>query len=130
MKPLSRRYAREFGAAMLAYVVFLLVAAWALGRVEPVWARTALAMLPVAAVVLAARAVLRFVRDSDELQRRIHLEAFSLGALVLCVGCFGLGMLSRAGVLAFDATLVLLLVLPVYSLLHGAFAAVATYRYR
>ena len=130
MRTLSRRYVREFGSAMTAYVVLLLLAIWALNHVEAPWARAALAMLPVLAITLAARAVLRFVRDSDELQRRIQLEAFALGALVLSVGSFALGMLSRAGVLVLDATLVLILVLPVYSLLYGTFAAIASHRYR
>lgn len=130
MRTLSRRYLREFGGAMAAYTLLLPSAMWALQRVEPAWARAVLALLPVFAVAMAARAVLRFVRDSDELQRRIQLEAFALASLVLSVGCFALGMLARAGLLAMESATALMMVLPVYALLYGAFAGVASYRYR
>jgi hypothetical protein len=130
MRTLSRRYVREFGSAMIAYGLLLPLAAWALHNVDLLWARATLALLPVVAMAAAARAILRFVRDSDELQRRIHLESLALAALVLCVGCFALGMLARAGVLAFQGHMALIVVLPAYVLLYGAFAAVASHRYR
>lgn len=128
MKTLSRRYLREFGGAMLAYTVLLPLAMAGLNRAEPTWARVALAMLPVLAIAMAGRAILRFVRDSDELQRRIQLEAFALAALVLGIGSFALGMLVRAKVLVFDGG-ALMMVLPVYVLLYGLFALIATRRY-
>lgn len=129
MKTLARRYFREFGAAMLAYTVLLPSAIVGLRHAEATWARVALAMLPVLAIAMAGRAILRFIRGSDELQRRIQVDALALAALVLCVASFALGMLSRAGVLAFDATSVLMLVLPAYALLYALFAAIATRRY-
>src|SRR5690606_9825572 len=125
MKTLARRYFREFGAAMLAYTVLLPSAIVGLRHAEATWARVALAMLPVLAIAMAGRAILRFIRGSDELQRRIQVDALALAALVLCVASFALGMLSRAGVLAFDATSVLMLVLPAYALLYALFAAIA-----
>jgi hypothetical protein len=130
MRTLTRRYVREFGGAMLLYVVLLLPAAWALRNLDATWARATLALLPVLAMAAASRAILRFVRDSDELQRRIQLEAFALAALVLCMACFALGMLARAGALAMEAHLVLVMVLPVYLLLYAVFAMVAHHRYR
>lgn len=129
MKPLVRRYAREFGAAMLAYTVLLPSAIVGLRHADATWLRVALAMLPVLAIAMAGRAIMRFVRGSDELQRRIQVDALAFAALVLCVASFALGMLSRAGVLVFDATSVLMLVLPAYSLLYGLFAAIASRRY-
>lgn len=129
MKPLARRYTREFGGAMLAYTVLLPSAIAGLRHAEATWLRVALAMLPVLAIAMAGRAILRFVRDSDELQRRIQVDALALAALVLCVASFALGMLSRAGVMAFDATTVLMLVLPAYALLYALFAAIASRRY-
>lgn len=128
MKTLSRRYFREFGTAILAYTVLLPAAFWALRHAEPAWARMALSLLPVLAIAMAGRAILRFVRDSDEMQRRIQLEAFALAALVLGVGSFALGMLVKADVLAFDGT-ALMLVLPAYVLLYALFALLAARRY-
>jgi hypothetical protein len=115
---------------MLAYTVLLPLAMFGLRHVDGPWARAALAMLPVLAISMAGRAVLRFVRGSDELQRRIQVEALALAALVLCVGSFALGMLSRAGLVAFEGTGVLVMVLPAYVLLYGLFAVVAGRRYR
>lgn len=130
MRTLSRQYAREFGSAMLAYLILLPIGMKGLQHVEATWARVAFALLPVLAIAMAGRAVLRFVRGSDELQQRIVLDAFALAALVLCVGSFALGMLVRAGVLAVDPASALILVLPVYVLLYGLFAIIAGRRYR
>jgi hypothetical protein len=130
MRTLSRRYVREFGGAMLAYTLLMPLAVRAFRHVEATWVRAALALLPVVAIALAGWAILRFVRDSDELQRRIQLEAFALAGLVMCVGSFALGMLARADVLAFSGTQAMMLVLPAYALLYGGFAAVASHRFR
>ena len=130
MKTLSRRYAREFGGAMLAYTLLLPLALVGLRHADAIGSRIALALLPVLAIAMAGRAILRFVRGSDELQRRIQLDALALAALVLCVGSFALGMLSRADVVRLEAAAVLLMVLPAYVLLYALFAAIASRRYR
>ena len=130
MTSAARRYAREFLPAVAIYLVVLLASAYALRRVDAAPARAALALLPLVPVAFAARALLRFVRDIDELQRKLQLEAFALAALVLTLGSFALGLLAAAGVVVPPSDLVLLLVLPAFCVLHGLFACLAARRYR
>ncbi|MGY0560540.1 hypothetical protein [Luteimonas sp. A478] len=120
---------REFIPAMTAYVVVLMLSMWALHHVESTLARALLALAPALPVVAAARAVLRFVRDSDELDQRILLEAFSLAALVLTLGSFSLGLLVMAGVVPMRADLALIWILPTFCGLYGLFACLARRRY-
>lgn len=126
----SRRYAREFLGAMCVYALLLIAAIYALSRAEALWTRTLLALLPVLPVAFAARALVRFVRDSDELQRRIQLEAFALASLVLTLGSFALGLLGVAGVVAIAGAHALIMILPAYALLYGLAAAITGWRYR
>ena len=129
MRPVARRYMQEFLPAMAAYVVVLFLSTWALRHVEATALRVLLALAPAVPVAAAARAVLRFVRGSDELDRKILLEAFALAALVLTLGSFSLGLLVMADVIPMRADMALLWILPVYCLLYGAFAAIARRRY-
>lgn len=129
MRPVGRRYMHEFVPAMAAYVVVLFLSIWALRHVEATALRVLLALAPAVPVAAAARAVLRFVRGSDELDRKILLEAFALAALVLTLGSFSLGLLVMADVIPMRADMALLWILPVYCLLYGAFAAIARRRY-
>ena len=125
-----RRYLREFLPAMAAYVVVLMLSIWALIHVEATALRVLLALAPVVPVALAGRAILRFVRDCDELQQKILLEAFALAALALTLGSFSLGLLVSARVLPMRADMALIMVLPTYCLLYGLFACLARRRYR
>lgn len=130
MRHVHRRYLREFLPAMAAYVAVLLLAFWALVRVEATVLRVLLALAPVVPMALAGRAVLRLVRDSDELQQKILLEAIALAALALTLGSFSLGLLVSAGVLPMRADMALIMVLPTYCLLYGLFACIARRRYQ
>ncbi|NLB57807.1 MAG: hypothetical protein GX805_04970 [Gammaproteobacteria bacterium] len=129
MQQIARRYRREFGWSMAAYVVVLFLSIWALNHVDATALRVLLALAPVVPVAGAGRAIMRFVRDSDELQRRIMLEGAALGALVLTMGSFSLGLLVSAGLLPMRADLALIMILPAYSGLYGLFAGLAARRY-
>ena len=129
MRPVARRYMKEFLPAMAAYVVVLMLSVWALRQVEATALRILLALAPAIPVAAAARAIVRFVRGSDELDRSILLEAFALAALVLTMGAFSLGLLVMADVVRMRAGTVLVWILPVYCLLYGLFAAIARRRY-
>src|SRR5690554_3964357 len=129
MRHVHRRYLREFLPAMAAYVVVLLLSIWALRYVDATALRVLLAWARVLPVALAVRAIVRFVRDSDELDKRILLEAFALAALALTLGSFSLGLLVSAGLVPMRADLALMMVLPAYCLLYGLFACVARRRY-
>lgn len=130
MRHVSRRYLREFLPAMAAYVAVLFLSTWALRHVDATALRVLLALAPVVPMALAGRAALRFVRDSDELDRKILLEAFALAALVLTLGTFSLGLLTIAKVVSVQAGTALVWILPAYCVLYGLFASLARRRYR
>jgi hypothetical protein len=96
-KRAGRRYHLRLAAALGAYAVALVIVVVLL-RVLPdsPW-RFAVAVLPMVPAVFVAVAVLRYLREADELQRRIQLEslgaAFAMGSLIT----FGYGFLQLAG---------------------------------
>ena len=128
--PAVRRYTRSLLLEMAVYTVLLLVSVYALTAVQTLWLRVLLALLPVVPIAFAARSVLRFVRECDELQRRILLEAFSLASLALTLVCFTLGLLALAGVVRINGGLALTMVMPAYCLFYGVFVFFATRRYQ
>ena len=62
---------------MVGYVVATLLSVWWLELGRRDLAARVVALLPVPPVALAMRAIMRYIRDADELQRRIELEAVS-----------------------------------------------------
>jgi hypothetical protein len=78
LKSAARAYVLEFGGAMAAYAVVLLVSIWLLhGQARMIW-RVPLALAPVVPAGFALLAFLRFLSRMDELQRRIQLDAIAL----------------------------------------------------
>jgi len=97
-KGAGRRYLIEFGGAMLAYAVVLVVAVTLLNNTDPGsgW-RVPLALAPMAPVVFVLFAFVRYFGRMDELQRRVQLEAlaFAFGGTALIT--FGYGFLQVVG---------------------------------
>jgi hypothetical protein len=100
MRPVHRRYMREFFPAMLAYVVVLLLSTAWLTTLEGTVARAVVALLPVLPIAFVIRAMVRVIRDQDEFERRIDLEAVALAGGIGGFGFFTYGMLLSAKVLA------------------------------
>jgi hypothetical protein len=133
MRPVEKRYLREFMPAMLAYVLVLSACSWLLKvplAESGAAIRGAVALLPVLPIVLVLRAVVRVIRDSDELQRRIDLEAIAIAALVVGMGYFTLGLLAAAQVLAVTGKVALIWALPLLCLVYGVAKCLAQRRYR
>jgi hypothetical protein len=82
-------------------------------------------MVPVAFVV---RAMVRLVLASDELERRIQLEAISIASLTVGLLAFSAGFLQAAGLLHLEAGL--MLVLPALFGVYGLASWWARRRYR
>lgn len=128
LRPADRRYLREFFPAMLAYMLVLLLV-WPLERqIQGVAARAAIALLPMLPVIFVVRALLRLVLASDELERRIQLEAISIASLTVGLLTFSAGFLQAAGLLHLEAGL--LLVLPALFFVYGVASWWARRRYR
>ena len=102
IKKAKRRYTIELFAAMAAYLVELFVALSIAKPLEPGPILTALALAPLAPLIWAWFAFLRYYRNTDEMQKRLSADA---AALTLVAGFFAaitLGFLKRFGVLDFE----------------------------
>jgi hypothetical protein len=116
----------EFGLGILAYLM-VLVGSVTVVQANPTadW-RYYVAVLPVFPAALVIGMFVRALARLDEMQKRIHLQAFgfSLGATGLVT--FGYGFLEGAGMPHLSWTYVL----PLMAVLWGVGAAIFAWRYR
>ncbi|MFT3807891.1 hypothetical protein [Arenimonas sp.] len=128
-RALSRRYLRELMPAMGVYVGVMLVWRRLLGMVDAAWLRVVVALLPVLLVAWVMRAFVRYVRDSDEMQRRIELESGAIAALLLSGGYMAAGFLQTAAIIDVSAKVAMLWVFPLLSVLYGVVKVFIARRY-
>lgn len=96
-KRISRTYLREFGSAMLVYML-LLVAANKMGRpMADGLARTLALASPMIGVLLVIWAIARHFRRVDEFIRLFMLENIAIAAAVTAGLTFTYGFLENAG---------------------------------
>jgi hypothetical protein len=120
------RYAIEFSAALICYVIVLVGSIKLLGLYgETAW-RYPLALSPVLPALAALLAFVRFFRAVDELEQRMHLEglAFAFGASALAT--FAYGFLEGVGFPHLNWTFVW----PVMAMFWGIGNVLARKRYR
>jgi uncharacterized membrane protein YoaK (UPF0700 family) len=116
---LRRRYLREFLPPMVAYVVAVLVSVTWLRHIEtPAW-RALVALLPVPAIALAMRAIVRHIRDTDELQRQIELEAVSIATALVSLLYLSAGFLQIAKVIAIPSGVAMIWMFPLVCMVYG-----------
>lgn len=98
IKTAGRRYFREFGFAMAAYVVVLIVAI-TLVNLSPhsAWWRIPLILTPVIPAIFGIISFMRFMSRMDELQRRIQFEAIAFGFASTAILTFSYGFLELIG---------------------------------
>jgi hypothetical protein len=125
-----RRYLREFLPAMVGYVAAVFLSVWLLKRVDAPALRALIALLPVPAIALAMRAIVRRIRDADELQRRIEVEAVSIAAAFVSLGYLAAGFLQRAKVIDVPSSAAMIWVFPLVCLSFGVAKLVLGRRYR
>jgi hypothetical protein len=129
-KALMRRYRREFMPAMAGYIAVMLLWKQLLGLVQAPWLRLLVALLPALLVLWVMRAFVRFVRDSDELQRRIERESGAVAALLLSAGYMAAGFVQMAGLIEVPAKLAMLWVFPSLCFTYGAAKVFIARRYQ
>lgn len=118
MRGLEQRYRREMLSALAVYMVIMLLVWPMAGHVDTPLLRTLIAVTPVLPFAAVLRAIVRHVRDSDEFQRRLHLEALAISAAVVSLLTMTTGFLVAAKVFTLNGT-VLLWVFPVLAGLFG-----------
>ncbi|MEX1827969.1 hypothetical protein [Luteibacter sp. CQ10] len=99
LRAVHKRYYRELFPAMLAYVLLILLAVSWLKTLEGTMARTVVTLLPVVPIAFVIRAMVRVIRDQDEFERLIDLQAIAIGGGIGGFGFFTYGMLLNAKVL-------------------------------
>lgn len=125
-----RRYLRQMVPAMMGYVSAVFVSIWLLGRVEAPALRALIALLPVPGIALAMRAIVLRIRDADELQRRIELEAVSIAAAFVSLGYLAAGFLQRAKVIDVPSSVAMIWVFPLACFSFGIAKILLSRRYR
>jgi 1,4-dihydroxy-2-naphthoate octaprenyltransferase len=129
-KALMRRYYREFVPAMTGYVAVMLVWKRLLDLVQSPALRVLVALLPALLVVWVMRAFVRFVRDSDEMQRRIELESGAVGALLVSAAYLAAGFLQTAELIDIPSKVAMLWVFPSLCLTYGIAKVFIARRYQ
>ena len=127
---LRSRYMREFVPAMAGYVVTVFLSVWLLKRgIDQPVLRALVALLPVPAIGLALRAIIRYIRDVDELQQRIELEAVSFAAAFVSMVYVTAGFLQVAKVIDIPSGVAMIWVFPLICLSYGLAKMVVARRY-
>ncbi|MEO8160444.1 MAG: hypothetical protein ABI588_03420 [Arenimonas sp.] len=128
-KRLIRRYQRDMGVAMGAYVAVMLVWKRLLDSVDATWLLVLVALFPALLVGLVLRAFVRYVRDSDEMQRRIELESGAIAGLLVSALYMAAGFLQSADLIAIPAKVAMLWVFPSLCLLYGVTKVIVSRHY-
>ncbi len=130
MTPAAKRYAWEFGGAMVAYsIVTAVVMPRLFDAFETTapWVALIAVLLPAVPAVFALIAILRFARSWDELQRQKAFEATIIAFLVSGFGFFIYGFLEAGD---FAPRLLTLWVFPIMIATYGLATLVVRWRYR
>lgn len=129
---LRRRYLREFVPAVLAYMAMLFLSLEWLKHIDAglVGMRAIVALLPIPPVALMLRAIVRRIRDADELQRRIELESVSLATATVSLLYMAGAFLQLAKVIDLAAADTLLWAFPLICLVYGLVKLVVSRRFQ
>ncbi len=129
-RPAGKRYLRALWPIMIGYSLTLFLSIYWIKRgIESVPLRALVAVLPALAIVLMMRAALRYLREIDELQRRIETEAIGIASLLVSVLYFAGGLLQKAKVIDVDSAAAMIWVFPLLCLIYGVAKMILTRRY-
>lgn len=130
-QPAGRRYIRALWPIMIAYSLSLFGSIWLIKRgIDSVPLRAAVAIVPALAILLFMGAAVRYLREVDELQRRIETEAIGIAAMTVSFLYFAGGLLDKAKVITVDAAAAMIWVFPMTMLVYGIAKFFAVRRYR
>jgi hypothetical protein len=80
-------------------------------------------------IAMTLRAMIRYIRDVDELQQRIELQAVSFAAAFVSLLYLTAGLLQAAKVLDIPASAAMIWVFPLVCLAYGLAKTVVSRRY-
>jgi hypothetical protein len=88
------RYRGVMFAGIGAYAALLIGGAAAISQLDlPQWADVALGLSPILPMFPMLGMHLRFLRQLDDLQLRLHLKSLAIGTAVVALACFAYGLL-------------------------------------
>lgn len=125
MKP-EHLYQRRFWIAIIVYTVLIIVSAQWLKTLENDVLRLGVALLPIIPILFGMGAFLAYLRQMDELQRRIEFEAFGFSLGLTGIVTFTLGLMENAGLPHFS----LIWVFPMMIAFWGVGQVIAGRRYK
>lgn len=126
---LRRRYLREIMPPTVGYLVAVLLSTWLLKRVDEQWLRALVALLPVPPIALILRAIVRYIRDTDELQQQIELAAVSIATALVSMLYLTGGFLQVAKVIDIPAGMAMIFVFPLICVVYGVAKVAVSRRY-
>lgn len=122
-----KRYYREFSLSMGAYVIALIASTLALKSIEASkTAQAAIVLAPIIPILFVITAIMRALRDSDELIQRVQLQAVVFSAITTGLITFGYGFLENIGFPHFPT----IWILPMMFALWGISLAYFSKRYQ
>lgn len=94
-KSAKRRYLRVFWPLMALYTVIILAGSYGLNQLdpEPKWMQASLAVACSLPVIGSLLVMLRYVSETDEYTRMIHLKGFAWGGVITTSAIFLVGFL-------------------------------------
>lgn len=129
-QPAGRRYLRALWPALIGYTLTLFASIFLIKRgIESVPLRALVAVLPVLPIGMMMLAALRYLREIDELQRRIETDAIGVASLLVSLLYFAGGMLQKAKVIDLDAGVAMIWVFPLLCATYGIAKMIVTRRY-
>lgn len=129
-QPAGRRYLRALWPILIGYSLTLFLSLWLVKRgIASVPLRAVVAVLPALAIALLMRAALSYLREIDELQRRIETEAIGVASLLVSLLYFAGGLLQKAKVIDLDTAAAMIWVFPLLCAIYGIAKMVLTRRY-
>lgn len=128
--PVYRRYMKRVWPACAVYLLTVIATMGTVQLVSSQALRALLSVLPVIPIAWMMYAMVMYLREVDEMQRRIEAEAICVAALVTSMAYLTGGFLAAAKVFQPSAASVMIWVFPVMMLVYGTAKMVITRRYR
>ncbi len=133
MRSAHRQYLKSIIPATLTYVLVIFASVMLLRKIGPsgpAYLRIVISLAPVIPVIFICRAMIRFVQNCDELERKIELESIALSCVVTGLLFLSLGLLASSKVITLDGPQVAIWVFPSLCGLYGFTKCVTSWRYR
>jgi hypothetical protein len=117
-----KRYYREFGIAMTVYVITVIASVTILTKFEfPQAINALIALTPLIPTAFVIIAIMRGLRDSDELQQKVQFNAIMFSAITTGMITFGYGFLEGIGFPKFPTIWILPMMFGLWGLSLGYF---------